>query len=142
MQDARPVRDVEEERAERQRERQYRVVEIVDERTLRLDTGALISLLGIDVPPESRGAALDYLRRAVRGKAVLVRLDGEASSHEVLEEANGAPVPVYLLLTNKIFINRKMIEMGLAKADRSCGHRHSDKFIRAEAKTDNEGLTN
>jgi endonuclease YncB( thermonuclease family) len=41
---------------------------------------------------------------------------------------------VYLYLTNRLFVNRKMIEMGLAIADRNCSHRYRERFIAAEEK--------
>jgi hypothetical protein len=56
--------------------------------------------------------------------------------------STGGPVSVYLLLVNKIFINRKMIEMGLARADRTCSHRHYTKFLKAERKFSGEDYAN
>jgi len=55
-------------------------------------------------------------------------------------QAPGAPVPAYLYLTNKLFVNRKMIEMGLADADRAVWHRYRDKFLEAEAQRNGERM--
>jgi len=60
------------------------------------------------------------------GKRVLLRFDRPP-------EQNVAPVPAYLYLTNRLFVNRKMIEMGLANADRTVWHRYRERFLQAEA---------
>jgi endonuclease YncB( thermonuclease family) len=104
----------------------YKVAAIVDERTLQMDNGLVIQLLGISVPPERRRQAITYLQRFVLGKRVLLRFDRPP-------EQNGAPVPAYLYLTNRLFVNRKMIEMGLANADRTVWHRYRERFLQAEA---------
>lgn len=110
------------------KEASYKVSEIIDERTLRMDTGLEVRLLGIVVPHECKGRALSYLRQFVLGKRVLLRFDGEVEG--------SVPVPAYVYLRNKLFINRKMIEMGIADADRNCKHRYRKKFLQAEAKRD------
>jgi DNA modification methylase len=103
----------------------FRVVAVLDEHTLQLQNGRVVRLLGIRVPPERRQAALDYLRKFVLGKPVLLRFDRPP------EEEN-APVLVYLYLTNRLFVNRKMIQMGLADADPSTPHRYRARFLAAE----------
>jgi endonuclease YncB( thermonuclease family) len=104
----------------------YKVAAIVDERTLQMDNGLVIQLLGISVPPERRRQAITYLQRFVLGKRVLLRFDRPP-------EQNGAPVPAYLYLTNRLFVNRKMIEMGLVNADRTVWHRYRERFLQVEA---------
>lgn len=101
-----------------------KVVAVVDECTLQVGDGSLVRLLGITVPPEHRDAAITYLRRRVLGKRVFLR-------HEAEPAENG--LSAYVYLTNRLFINRKMIEMGLARADRTVRHRWQERFIRAEA---------
>lgn len=104
----------------------YKVASVIDAQTLQMDNGLRVALLGIVVPPERREQAVAYLRRYILGKRVLLRFDRPPS-------AMGAPVPAYLYLTNKLFVNRKMIEMGLADADRQVYHRYREKFLKAEA---------
>jgi len=94
---------------------------------LLTDSGLTVSLLGIVVPPHLQGQAWDYLNRYVVGKRVLLRFDP-------LRGASETPTPAYLYLTNRLFVNRKMIEMGLAHADRSRGYRYRERFIAAEEK--------
>jgi DNA modification methylase len=108
-------------------DQQYKVVEIVDERTLRLDTGLVVTLLGVAVPPAGAERARTYLRTYLLNKPVHIKFDEGAPADDP-----DAPLPAYLQLTNKLFINRKMIEMGLALADRSRRHRLRDKFLAAE----------
>lgn len=105
----------------------YKVVAVQDDLNLRMDNGLVVSLLGIRVPQERKGPAMEYLRRYVLGKWVFLRFD-------VPPDSSGMPVPAYLYLTNRIFINRKMIEMGLADAERTVRHRYRDKFLEAEAR--------
>jgi len=123
--DAAPVRDPKQFRFGP--DTSYKVVEIMDERTLRLDTGLVVSLLGLTVPPGHRDRAHDYLRQYLLNKPVLLRFEG--TPNENADPA--APLPAYVQLANKLFINRKMIEMGLAVADNNCRHRLQDKFLAA-----------
>jgi DNA modification methylase len=94
---------------------------------LLTDSGLTVSLLGVVVPPHLREQVQDYLKRYVIGKQVIVRFDP-------LQGASQTPTPAYLYLTNRLFVNRKMIEMGLAHADRSRGYRYRERFIAAEEK--------
>jgi hypothetical protein len=49
-------------------------------------------------------------------------------------QADGT-VAAYLYLTNRLFVNRKMIEMGIADADPTTQHPLRGKFLRAEVKS-------
>jgi hypothetical protein len=69
----------------------------------------------------------EYLLHYVVGKRVIVRLDDAV-------KANGTTRPVYVYLTNRLFVNRKMIEMGLAQADRSRNYRYRRRFEEVEEK--------
>lgn len=106
VQDVRPVADF-----KKQTEPAVKVSAIVDERTLQLEDGRLVHLLGVTVPPEQRDRAIAYLRRYVQGKRVVIKCEEE------LRE-NGQTVNAYVYLSNRLFINRKMIEMGLAQPER------------------------
>jgi DNA modification methylase len=94
---------------------------------LLTDNGLMVSLLGVVVPPNRYEQAWDYLRRYVVGKRVILRFEQPVDERKT-------PTPVYLYLTNRLFVNRKMIEMGLAIADRNCSHRYRERFIAAEEK--------
>jgi len=125
IQDARPL--VDPNKLKFGTESVYKVTAIREDFSLQMDNGLVVSLLGIQVPANRRERAMEYLRRYVLGKRVFLRFDRPP-------QASGAPIPAYLYLANKLFINRKMIEMGLADADRSVWHRYRDKFLEAEAK--------
>lgn len=95
-----------------------KVTAIIDEHTLQVQNGMRVRLLGVRVPSERREEAIAYLRRYVLGKRVVIKEGTESSA--------------YVYLTNSLFVNRKMIEMGLARADRTVDHRLKSRFIRAE----------
>ncbi len=123
-QDARPLIDPEKVRLDK--EATYRVTAILDAHTLRMHNGLIVRLLGITVPPQLEEKAIAYLHRFVLGKHVHLRFDHPPQS-------GGEPIPAYLYLTNRLFVNRKMIEMGLANADPHCAHRYRQKFLQAES---------
>ncbi|GBC91646.1 hypothetical protein HRbin15_00100 [bacterium HR15] len=128
IKDARPL--VEPKRLQFEPDATYRIVQLwqgADQATpiLLTHNGLRISLLGLEIPPERRESAAAYLQRYVVGKRVILRFDAPPA-------AEGAPLPAYVYLTNRLFVNRKMIEMGLAKASRSQRHRYKQRFIDAE----------
>ncbi|MCS7189845.1 MAG: DNA methyltransferase, partial [Bacteroidia bacterium] len=81
--------------------------------------GKRIRLLGIEIPPEKREETLKYLQKYIRGKSIFVRMERDPDA--------------YVYLKNRLFVNRKMIEMGLAVAE-DVEHRYKEKFIRAQLK--------
>lgn len=60
------------------------------------------------------GQWIRNLRRYGVGKPIRLR-------YECPPEATGRPLPAYVYLSNRLFINRKMIESGLAVAEGSIG---------------------
>lgn len=121
VEDTRPLRDDKEVKAKREAELLWKVVEVVDERTVRLESGRHIALLGVEIEASHVEAARSYLREFVCGKWVHLRFD----------ELTGDEGEAYIVLKNKIFINRKMIEAGIAKA--ATGHyKHHAKFLNAQ----------
>ena len=94
----------------------YKVQEIIDEHTLRLDTGLAITLLGVRVPIAQAARTRLYFDKYLRGKssypALRHRLANPTGGDS--NSSDGLPIPAYVQLANKLFINRKMIEMGLA----------------------------
>jgi modification methylase len=125
VQDATPIRDAQE--FEESRETLHRVVEIINETTFRLDSGEEISLLGVQVPALLSTKAREYLRDFILNKQGFIRIDNSYSQKDP-----GAPQMAYFYLKNKIFVNRKMIEMGIAVTDRKSEFKYKSKFIAAE----------
>lgn len=120
VQDARPIADFPE-----RKESTVKVIAVVDEHTLQVEDGRLVRLLGVSVPSEQREQATEYLRRYVQGKRVLIKSEGETLQNE-------HPLSAYVYLSNRLFINRKMIEMGLARADTGRPHRFLKRFVECE----------
>jgi len=85
--------------------------------TLRLEDGREITLLGISVPDSLKSEALAYLDEYVVGKRITLRAPLEAN-----------PEVAYVRLKNRIFINRKMLEMGLARPDQTIDHPQKQRF--------------
>ncbi len=131
VQDAKPL--VEPTRLRFGLEGTRKVVAILDEQTVQTDSGLRVRLLGITVPPDRAEHARAYLRRYVLGKRVVLRFEHPP-------EADGGPVYAYLYLANRLFVNRKMIEMGLANADPTAWHRYRKRFLKAEAKRDGKRI--
>jgi len=99
--------------------------------TMRPSGDAVV--MGSFLYPPNGIVELDYeyillsVRRYVIGKRVILRFDP-------LRGTNETPTPAYLYLTNRLFVNRKMIEMGLAHADRNHAYCYRERFIAAEGK--------
>jgi DNA modification methylase len=89
------------------KERTYRVIEIIDEETIKLDTGLKVKLLGLKV--NKREDAIDYLRKYVLGKEVFLRFDNRKN-----KISNQDTISAYVYLKNKIFINKYLIKSGIA----------------------------
>jgi DNA modification methylase len=97
----------------------HKVTGIVGPKTLELEGGLKVSLLGIRI--SDRAATLDYLRRYVLGKQVFLRFDGKDG--EV-----GGILSAYVYLKNRIFVNAYLIKSGLASPDQRKAHRMRAKF--------------
>jgi DNA modification methylase len=89
------------------KERTYRVIEIIDEETIKLDTGLKVKFLGLKV--NKRKEAIDYLRKYVLGKEVFLRFDNREN-----KISNQDTISAYVYLKNKIFINKYLIKSGIA----------------------------
>lgn len=108
-----------------EKNRTYRVVEVLDGYTLLLNTGLRVKFLGVRILREEE--TINYLRQYVRTKEV--NLDFDRNS--VLDNNT---VEAYVYLKNRIFINAYLIKAGLAEADRSKDYKNKAKFIELERK--------
>ncbi|MDW8107509.1 MAG: site-specific DNA-methyltransferase [Armatimonadota bacterium] len=131
IKDARPLIEPDKLRFEPNATYRVRSVECAQGMPLLItDNGLRLTLLGLQVPADRLPSAVAYLQRYVVGRRVIVRF-------EAPPETEGAPLPAYIYLTNRLFINRKMIEMGLARAARERRHRYYQRFVEAEQETVN-----
>ncbi|MDI3544945.1 MAG: modification methylase [Rikenellaceae bacterium] len=104
--------------------RLYKVVEIINSNTIKLNTGLVVKLLGVVIKDED--AAIKYLTEYVLKKEIFLKFDDV----KVIDQDT---VEAYVYLKNKIFINSFLIKSGMAIADRSCQYQYKNKFIEIEA---------
>ena len=115
--------------------RLYRVTEIIDEMTLKLNTGLYVRFLGVTI--EKSQKTNDYLKKYVLKKEVFLKFD---ESNKSIIDTN--TMEAYVFLKNNIFINTYLIKSGLASADKSKKHRLKIKFLDYEKEkklSDNNG---
>jgi endonuclease YncB( thermonuclease family) len=121
IKDAKPI--IEEKKLRFGKQKFYKVVEVISEKELLLDTGLVVRLLGLEVPKSKAKEAMDYLNKYVKGKQVFLKFEtGKDFYHN-------NSVDAYVYLKNKIFINKKMLEMGLAKVDTEKDFSYKNKFM-------------
>ncbi len=101
----------------------YKVVDIVDENTLKLDTGLFVKFLGVEIIDKER--AIKYFREYLLKKEIMLKME----SNSVLNENT---IQAYVYLKNRIFINAYLIKLGIARADRTKEYRLKTRFIQLE----------
>jgi DNA modification methylase len=116
IQDAKPQFDSKE--FDSKREKLHKVVQVINEDKLKLDTGKTVKLLGIKI--DRKEATIDYLNDYILGKSIILKYKSSESDDEIT---------AYIYLKNKIFINAYLIKSGLASPDLSIEHRFRNKFI-------------
>ena len=104
-------------------DRLYRVVEIIDEQTIKLNTGLLVKFLGVKITKKDE--ALKYLRSRILKKDVYLKCDNGS----VLDENT---LNAYVYLKNRIFVNAYLIKSGMAEADTTKDYKYKTKFIELE----------
>lgn len=102
----------------------YRVVDIINAYTIKLNTGLMVKLLGVKINDEE--AATKYLKDYVLKKEVFLKFDSRGLVNREIVEA-------YVYLKNKIFINSYLIKSGMATADKLNQYQYKNKFIELEA---------
>jgi DNA modification methylase len=97
----------------------HKVAKIIDADTIELETGLKVRFLGVQI--NQKAEALDYLRRRILGKQVLMKDD------QIIDKYR---VSAYVYLKNRIFVNAYLIKVGFGSPDPSIDHRLRDKFIK------------
>jgi DNA modification methylase len=100
-----------------------KVIQIVDENTIRLSTGQTVGFLGVKI--EQREAVLHYLQDKVLGRKIILKYDNGIDPDK---QDNKIKIRAYVYLHNKLFINGYLIKSGLALPDKEVTHRLQDKF--------------
>jgi len=106
----------------------YKVVDILDDGSLRVDTGVIVKFRGILITDLK--SARSYLERYVLKKKVYLKFDKGYVANEHSVEA-------YVYLKNKIFINAYLIKNGLAVTNKNGDFDLKKRFIELEADSQN-----
>jgi len=122
IKDAKPVIDPE--KLKFKKNEFYKVVDILEDGSLKLDTGIIVKFRGIIITDLKR--AISYLKDYVFGKKVYLKFDKNYVANENYVEA-------YVYLKNKIFINTYLIKSGLAIVDRNNNYDLKTRFIKLGA---------
>lgn len=89
-------------------EKLYKVMKVIDEETIELDTGLKVKFFGLEIKPTGADRIISYLNEYVRGKQVFLEFDPFSKPESEI-------VPAYVFLKNKIFINKELVKQGLAR---------------------------
>ena len=105
--------------------RLYRVIGIVDEHTIKLNTGLLVKFLGVKITRKED--TLRYLKEYILKKEVLLKFDNGSVVEKNIVKA-------YVYLKNKIFVNAYLIKSRMGEADKTEDYKYKSKFIKLEKK--------
>lgn len=100
----------------------HSVKQVISPELIILSNYSKIRLLGIREKPENNEEAVQFLKNLTKGKKVFYRQDGET--------ADGEPLPCYLYLKNKTFINARLIKSGFVDVDTEKPYRQRKRFLR------------
>jgi DNA modification methylase len=101
----------------------YKVIDIVDENTIKLNNGLLVKFLGVKIIDKDK--TIKYLKEYLLKKEIRIKLE----NNSILNENT---VFAYVYLKNKIFINAYLIKAKLALADREKEYKLKRKFLELE----------
>lgn len=118
IQDATPQVDPKE--FDSKRDKLYKVIDILDEGALKINTGHIVRFLGIRI--DKRDETFEYLSKYLLGKDVILRPDPA-------EMDNKNVISAYVYLKNKIFVNSYLLKSGVGSPDESVNHRLKDRFV-------------
>lgn len=110
-----------------EREDTFRVISIPQPNEVILDSGLKVKLLGVKLidAPVYKGKAISFLKNLIAGSRVFLKYDSEKFD----DKKN---LLAYVYLTNKTFLNAKLIMNGLAKCDRKIDFQYKERFIKYE----------
>jgi len=89
-------------------EKLYKVVKVINEDTIELDTGLKVKFFGIEINPAEADRIISYLNEYVKGKQVFLEFD-------ISSKPESEIVPAYVFLKNRIFINKELVKQGMAR---------------------------
>lgn len=106
-----------------ERERYYKVKEILSPELIVLNDGLKIRLIGVKPKSEKNGETVRFLKEKLKGQRVFLKFDNIKYD----EENN---LLCYLYLWNKTFINAHLIKKGLVDVDTALGYKYKEKFLK------------
>ena len=115
IQDASPI--VEPDQGGPKQEEIFRVKEILGPDRLLLSDGQEVCFLGLTV--NQPGEARAYLEKRLKGKMVYLKTEAEPKD---------GPLPAYVYLKNRLFINSYLLKSGLARVDEEQEFKLKKKF--------------
>ena len=119
IKDAKPI--IEPDKLKFGKNKLYKVVDVLQDGKLKLDTGLIAKFRGIIIT--NLDAATSYLRQYVLKKKVYLKFDkGYVADKESVE--------AYVYLKNKIFLNSYLIKSGVAIVDENSNFDLKSKFIK------------
>jgi len=103
------------------REEYFSVKEIITPNLLKLNTGLVVKLLGVEIDSNKTKQAINYIQEKTKGHKVYMRFD------EKKYDTNNNLL-CYLYLENKTFINAHLIKEKLAIANNTTEYKYKTKF--------------
>ncbi len=121
IKDAKPV--IEPEKLKFGKGKTYKVIDILENGNLKLDTGLIVNFRGVIITDLDN--TISYLRQYVLKKEVYLKFDKNYVADKETVEA-------YVYLKNKIFINAYLLKSGLATVDMNSDFDLKNKFIKLD----------
>jgi len=108
--------------SDHQRERYYRVKEVLSPEVLLLDNGLKVRLIGVKAKIGENGKVMRFLSERLKGQKVFLRFDN-------VKYDKDENLLCYLYLWNKTFMNAHLIKSGLVDVDATLEYRYKAKFL-------------
>lgn len=105
-----------------EREEYFSVKEIIAPNVLRLNTGLMIKLIGVEVDAAMTQQAIAYIQEKVKGHKVYMRFD-----ETKYDKQNN--LLCYLYLENRTFINAHLVKKKIVAVDTVTDYKYKAKFI-------------
>jgi len=119
----------------KEREDVHRVALIPKPDEIILDSGLKVRLLGVSPAAEEvyRHKAIEFLKSLITGNKVFLKYDN-------LKFDDTKTLLAYVYLTNKTFLNAKLIMNGFAKCERKLDFQYKERFIKYEEEAMSEKI--
>lgn len=100
----------------------HSVKQVISPEVILLGNNRKIRLLGVREKAEKTEEAVQFLKNLTKGKKVFYRLDGQ--------DGDADPLPCYLYLKNKTFINARLVKNGFAEVDTEKPYRQMKRLLK------------